>query len=51
MIYQVSEIWSAWGEVDVHTYNAKIVESIEIDNSESDVLTISVPFQLQGEND
>lgn len=50
MIYAVSEIWSAWGEVDIHTYKAKIVESIEIDNSESDVLTISVPFQLQGDN-
>lgn len=50
MIYEVSEIWSSWGNIDIKTFNAKIVESIDIENTESDTLTISVPLQIQGVN-
>lgn len=51
MIYQVKEIWSSWGEIDIKTFLAKIVESVDIESTESDTLTISIPLQLQGEND
>ena len=50
MIYEISEVWSSWGEVEIETYKAKIVESIDIENTESDTLTITIPFQLQGDN-
>jgi len=50
LIYNVSEIWSSWGNVEKHTMLCKITESIDIENTESDVLTIGVTFQIQGEN-
>lgn len=51
MIYEVKEIWSSWGQIDIKTFLAKIVESVDIENTESDTLTISIPLQIQGEND
>lgn len=50
MIYEIKEIWSSWGEVEVETFKAKVVESIDIENTESDALTITIPFQVQGDN-
>lgn len=50
MIYRVKEYWSAWGEVNVEEYKAKVVSSIDIENTESDTLTITIPLQVQGEN-
>ena len=50
MIYEISEIWSYWGNVELNVFKAKIIESIDIENTESDTLTITIPFQLQGEN-
>lgn len=50
MIFGVNEIWCSWGEYENEQYKAKIVENIDIDNTESDTLTISVQFQLQGDN-
>ena len=50
MIYEISEIWSCWGQVNRIKFKAKIVESIDIENTESDTMTITVPFQVQGEN-
>ena len=50
MIYNVTELWSSWGEIKKKTMLCKIVESIDIENTESDVLTIGVTFQVQGEN-
>lgn len=51
MIYEIKEIWSCWGNVDVMSFKAKITETIDIENTESDTLSITIPFQLQGEND
>ena len=50
MVYQINEIWSYWGTIRSRTVNAKIVESIDIENTESDTLTITIPFQMQGDN-
>lgn len=49
-IYEITEIWSANGVVDKITYLGKIIESIDIENNENDVLTITIPIQIQGEN-
>ena len=50
LIYEINEVWSAWGELTTKNFKAKIVESIDIENTESDVLTMSIPFQIQGAN-
>ena len=51
IIYLVKEIYSQWGEVEIETFKAKINESIDIENTESDAITIALPLQIQGEND
>ena len=51
MVYTIKEFWSCWGQVDVYSYEARIIESIDIENTESDTLTITIPFQIQGAND
>lgn len=50
IIYKINEIWCSWGEYVNQEIQAKIVENIDIENTESDTLTISMTFQLQGEN-
>lgn len=50
MVYNVYELWSSWGEVEPYEVKAKIVESIDIENTEGDILTITIPFQVQGDN-
>ena len=50
MIFSVKEIWSYWGSVEVEEFKAKINDSIDGENNESDVLTITIPLQVQGEN-
>lgn len=49
-IYFNYEIWSGWGDYRVIPYKAKIVENIDVENTESDVLTLTVSFQIQGDN-
>ena len=50
MIYSVDEWWSSWGVVDKETFKAKLVESVDIENTESDTMTITITLQVQGEN-
>ena len=50
MIYEIDETYSSWGVVEQKLFKAKIVESIDIENTESDTMTITIPFQVQGEN-
>lgn len=50
MLFNVVEIFSSWGVVDnIETIN-KINESVDIENTESDTLTLTLPLQIQGEN-
>ena len=49
MIFDLSEFFCSWGVVDKYTYKVKIVGNVETDNTESDVLTIGVNFQIQGD--
>ena len=51
IIYAIDELWCSWGEVNKYSFHAKIVEDIDIENTESDVMTIGVAMQIQGEND
>lgn len=50
MIYEVQEVWSSWGDIEIETFNAKIIESIDIENTESDTISITIPLQIQGDN-
>jgi len=50
IIYHIFEVWCSFGNFEVIDYHAKIVESIDIENTESDILTLTIPFQVQGEN-
>ena len=50
MIYKITELWSSWGVVRQKEFKAKIIESIDIENTESDTLTITIPLQIQGDN-
>lgn len=47
IIYEIVELWSAWGNVDKHTSYGKLIEDIDIENTEADITTISLSFQLQ----
>ena len=51
MIFRISEIWSSWGIYELILVKAKIVENVDIENTESDTLTLSLTMQIQGEND
>ena len=50
VIYSIYEIYNTWGEFEYKEVKAKVVESIDIDNTESDALSITIPFQIQGDN-
>lgn len=50
IIYEISEFWSSWGIVKNKKYLGKIVDNIDIENTESDTLTLGITMQVQGEN-
>ena len=50
MIYNIQEIWSSWGAIGIINVLGKIVDNIDIENTESDTLSLSVTFQVQGDN-
>lgn len=50
IVYEITEIYSSWGTVEVYKQEMKINDSVDIENTESDVITIKVPFQKQGDS-
>lgn len=50
MIFAITEYWCYWGYVKNYTYFGKIVESIPVENTESDVMTIQLSLEIQGAN-
>lgn len=50
MIFNNGEVWCSWGAFEYNVVETKLVENIDIENTESDTLTITIPFQVQGEN-
>ena len=49
MIFGIREIQSYCGEIKRKVYYAKLVDAIEINNTEGDTMTISATFQIQGD--
>lgn len=50
IIYRVNEVWCSWGNYENIEIKTKIVENIDIENTESDTLTLSLSMQIQGDN-
>lgn len=48
-LYKIQEIWSYWGEIEIFEFIAKATDNIDIENTESDALTIKLTFELQKE--
>ena len=48
-LYKIQEIWSYWGEVEIFEFITKATDNIDIENTESDALTIKLTFELQKE--
>ena len=46
--YTISEIYCSWGYYETKTFVGKIVENVDIENTESDVMTIGVSMQVVG---
>lgn len=47
--YIINEQYSSWGNIRIYSFLAKLAENVSIENSESDVLTIKLMFQIIGE--
>jgi hypothetical protein len=50
IIYKVNEYWCSWGNFKNQEILTKIVGDMDIENTESDTLTISLSMAIQGEN-
>lgn len=50
MIFTIDEYWCSWGYVDKYTFSAKITNSVAVENTESDVMTIQLSLEIQGAN-
>ena len=46
-IYEISEIWSSWGSVEMNTFDAKITENAEGEPTESDAISLKLNFEVQ----
>ena len=51
IVYSIKELWSGWGEIEVKTIKTKIVNDINIENTESDTMSMTITMQIQGDND
>ena len=47
--YEITELWNSWCVIDKFVFLAKATDSVDNENTESDVLTIKVKFELQKE--
>ena len=50
MVFRMAEIWSSWGEYEWRALLVKIVENVDIENTESDTLTLTATMQIQKAN-
>lgn len=51
LIYTVTEYWSYWGNIRKRDIKTKIGDSIDIEDTESDTMTLGITMQIQGDND
>ena len=49
MEYGLNEFWCSWGKYEFHKVVAKVIENVDIENTEGDTLTIGFTFQIQRE--
>lgn len=49
LVYNVKEIWSSWGYVTIKEKKTKLVENVDIENTEGDTLTLGITMQVQGD--
>ena len=50
ILYDLVEYWCSWGDFENKNVKAKIVENIDIENTESDTITLALSMQVQGDN-
>lgn len=50
-IFKIEEFYMSSGSSNKMTYYAKLVDAIEVNNTEGDTMTISATFQIQGDID
>ena len=50
IIYDIREQWSSWGIIEFVNVLGKLNEDIDLENTEADIMTMALSFQLQGEN-
>ena len=50
IIYTIKEQWSSWGVIEFHQVLGKLNDDIDIENTEADITTIGLTFQIQGSN-
>jgi hypothetical protein len=50
VIYKVSEIENSWCDIKERHFETKIVDDIEINDTDSDIITIGLTMQIQGVN-
>lgn len=51
LIYNVVEYWSSWGDVEPISIKTRISDSVDVENTEGDTLTLGITMQVQGDND
>lgn len=50
-IYQIMEVWSSFGEIEKNIFIAKMTNGVKVDKGDNDVLSLSIPFSIVGENE
>lgn len=50
IIYKISEIENSWCDIKERHFDTKIVDDIEINDTDSDIITIGLTMQIQGAN-
>lgn len=49
--YKVKEITSSFGEVEFNEYTGKMTNDIQVEKNDTDVMTITIPFSVVGDNE
>ena len=47
MIFKIKEYTCSWGEYEINEFYAKASDNIDIDNTESDTITLALQFEIQ----
>lgn len=50
-IYEIMEVWSSFGNIEKNIFIAKMTNGVKVDKGDNDVLSLSIPFSIVGENE